>query len=124
MKSSWPDWEVYKNCYVPGVGWKCPYCGFTANDYLTWRQLGIDHVIPTIKRGDNCSKNKVVVCKRCNEMKGVFDPRPAGQSEAFPSSDKVRQEYFEAVRQFLDLENCEEKKDFDLMMREFLGSVG
>src|ERR1700740_1150479 len=91
MKQNWPDWDVYKrDCCT------CVYCGFSGmNNFNAWRQLAIDHLIPTCRGGTNNHDNKVVACHRCNTLKGSYDPSDGWGP--LPS---------------------EERKDFDLMMGE------
>ncbi len=114
MKQNWPDWKIYTDgrCI-------CVYCGFGgtgSEKFHSWRQLAIDHLIPVSKGGRNAPDNKVVSCHRCNTMKGCFDPSHGVRPEYI--SPDLRAELIAKVQQHLDLENSEERRDFDLMMSE------
>ena len=102
-KSAWPDWKVYKRDQC-----ECTYCGLGGRDFHVWRQLTIDHLIPTSKGGSNEPKNKVVSCTRCNTLKGGFNPS-AGEKIVTPSDDQ-RTRFIENVKRYLDLEHSEEEK--------------
>src|SRR5258708_4487506 len=106
MRQDWLDWEIYRH-----GGCKCVYCGFDgagSDKFHSWRQLAIDHLIPVSKGGRNAPDNKVVSCHRCNTMKGSFDPSDGGRPENI--SPDLRKELIERVRNYLDLENSEERK--------------
>jgi len=114
MKQNWPDWKIYTDGRCT-----CVYCGFGgagSDKFHLWRQLAIDHLIPVSKGGRNAPDNKVVSCHRCNTMKGCFDPSD-GTRPTYVSPD-LRVELIVNVQKYLDLENSEERRDFDLMMDE------
>ena len=104
-KKAWPDWDVYKRDNLT-----CVYCDLDGGEkFSVFRQMVIDHLVPTSRGGDDTPENKVVSCYRCNTLKGAYDPRPGAQ-------DKKQQ--IENVIKFLDLKNSEEQKDFELMREE------
>ena len=45
----------------------CVYCGFRR----TARTLDIDHMIPAVRRGSNDTNNLQVICRPCNQRKGM-----------------------------------------------------
>src|SRR5579863_5640463 len=112
MKENWPDWNVYKL-----GGCTCVYCDFSGlNDFNSWRQLAIDHLIPVSRGGANSEDNKVVSCHRCNTLKGSFDPSDGAKlGSILPDT---RQNLIEKVKRYLDIDNSEERKNFDRMMDE------
>jgi len=113
MKENWPDWEVYKR--DRGT---CVYCGFSGmNNFLAWRQLAIDHVIPVARGGSNTHDNKVVSCHRCNTLKGSWNPLE-GDDKPSVVSEEYRLRLIPRVKKYLDIDNSEERKDFDQMMDE------
>ena len=111
MKKNWPDWEVYKRDRCT-----CVYCGIGAGKFHHWRQLAIDHLVPVCWGGSNEPDNKVVACHRCNTMKGSWDPS-RGTKPSYVSSE-LRNELIKRVKEYLNLDKSEERKDFDLMMGE------
>ena len=64
---------------VYGMEQKCIFCGATEN-------LTVDHVIPRAKGGKNELSNYVILCSKCNPMKG-----PMGVEE-----------FFKQIKQILD----------------------
>jgi len=116
MREDWPDWNVYtRDCCT------CVYCGFSGlNNFLAWRQLAIDHLIPVSKGGADAHDNKVVACHRCNTLKGAFSPSNGERPTSISSDDRRR--LIEIVKRYLDIENSEERKDFDRMMDELRDS--
>jgi hypothetical protein len=119
MKEKWNDWDVYRRDWCPRFGWKCPYCGFVASDYLSFRQLSVDHIIPKHDKcgGQDVPGNRLVVCKRCNELKGKFDPRGAGSNETCPTAESL-QVYIETVRRWMVDRDLDGWTDYERMMRE------
>jgi hypothetical protein len=114
MKKNWPDWKIYTDYRCT-----CVYCGFSGagtDKFHSWRQLAIDHLVPVSNGGRNDPDNKVVSCHRCNTMKGCFDPSRGARPEFI--SSELREELIADVKGYLDLENSEERRDFDLMMSE------
>ena len=119
MKEDWPDWEVYTRDRCT-----CVYCGFTGmgtDAFHAWRQLAIDHLVPTSRRGRNAADNKVVSCQRCNTMKGCFDP--SGNSAPQNISEELRRQYIAKVKTYLNVDGNEERKDFERMMQEIRGKA-
>ncbi len=113
MKESYPDWEVYKRDRCA-----CVYCGFSGfNDFNSWRQLAIDHVIPVCRRGSDTPDNKVVSCHRCNTLKGVWNPLK-GDDKPSVISEEYRLQLIARVKEYLAIDSSEEPKDFDQMMGE------
>jgi hypothetical protein len=112
MKQNWPDWDVYeRDCCT------CVYCGFSGiNNFNAWRQLAIDHLIPTCRGGTNNHDNKVVACHRCNTLKGSYDPSDGWGSLPVPKD--LKDQLILKVKTFLNIDGSEERKDFDLMMGE------
>ena len=45
----------------------CVYCGYRR----TARTLDIDHMIPAVRRGSNDTSNLQVICRPCNQRKGM-----------------------------------------------------
>jgi hypothetical protein len=112
MKNNWPDWEIYKRDRCT-----CVYCEFSGmSNFLGWRQLAIDHLIPVSRGGANTDDNRVVSCHRCNTLKGSFDPSDGAKLESVPP--EMRRKLIEKVTQYLDIDESEERKDFDRMMSE------
>jgi|SRR5579863_6258074 5-methylcytosine-specific restriction endonuclease McrA len=113
MKENWPDWNVYKL-----GGCTCVYCDFSGlNDFNSWRQLAIDHLIPVSRGGSNTPDNKVVSCHRCNTLKGSWNPLE-GDEQPSVISEEYRFQLIARVKKYLRLEDSEERKDFDRMMDE------
>ncbi|SRR5579871_1936866 len=112
MKTSYPDWEVYKRDHCA-----CVYCSFNGmNNWHGWRQLAIDHLIPVSRGGSNLHENKVVSCTRCNILKGSYDPSDGTRPATI--SAELRKDLIVKVIQYLNIEASEERSDFDLMMDE------
>ena len=44
---------------------RCTYC----KTVLRWKETTVDHVVPTIKGGDDSEENLVLACKSCNGRK-------------------------------------------------------
>lgn len=49
----------------------CQYCG-------SFKNLTVDHIIPTSKGGTDNWTNLVAACRSCNEKKGDLTPKDAG----------------------------------------------
>ena len=119
-KADWEDeWEIYARdrCI-------CVYCGFQGHTLLMWRQLCLDHIIPTSVGGSDEPMNKAVACNYCNLMKRDYDPS-LGKLKT-PPDDDARRELIEeakihipkAIEQSYGRGPEEEKRDFDRMMVE------
>ena len=109
MKESWPDWKIYVDGRCT-----CVYCGFgDIDNFHAWRHLAIDHLIPVSRGGLDTPENKVVSCHRCNTLKGSWNPL---KNDEGPSVD--RHELIARVKKYLDLENSEERRDFESMRDE------
>lgn len=104
-KEDWPDWELYKR-----DGCTCRYCGASGiGNFNVWKHLSVDHVIPTSSGGPDEPENKVICCKRCNELLG---PRvPEGNTH---------NERIEHKKRYLAMKIAEELTDYEQMMDEFL----
>jgi len=76
-KSDYPDWEIYKRDRCT-----CQYCGMSGiQDFNLWRHLSIDHVVPVSSGGPDTDDNKVVCCRRCNELLGGAVPEGKTSSQ-------------------------------------------
>jgi len=117
------DWEDEWGVYVRDRC-TCVYCGFQGHALLTWRQLCLDHVIPTSVGGSDEPMNKAVACNYCNLMKRDYDPS-FGQFKTPPNND-VRRKLIEQAKTYIPeaIEQSyghgpdEEAKDFARMMAE------
>ena len=111
-KETWPDWDIYvrDRCV-------CAYCGLSGVDqFETWMQLVIDHIVPRCTGGADNPQNKTVVCQTCNRIKGRYDPRKASNRPSSPS----REELIGAVRMYMNERSGKAAylPDFAQMMKE------
>ncbi len=119
-KADWEDWwDIFVRDHCT-----CVYCGYAGTNLLMWRQLCIDHVIPTSAGGLDDPRNKVVACTYCNNMKRDFDPSD-GQMK-YPATDEAREALVERAKRHIPVAIAEsygnkpgeEQRDFELMMSE------
>ena len=94
----------YKHYVLYRDGWQCTYCGFTANDFWSRRQLTADHLVGKKAGGANDLGNLVCACHQCNmtlarvPMHSLFGPRlqaatslsPRAQARAWLSGKRQR----------------------------------
>ena len=78
------DWEVRVRDKCT-----CCYCGvYGINNFDIWLNLGIDHIVPSVRGGDDSADNKTVACFECNCLKGKFLPQGNNREERL--ADAVR----------------------------------
>ena len=63
-----------RNVYIRDGG-ICQYCGCKPNIY---KEMNIDHVIPSARGGKTTWKNVALSCIDCNQKKGCRTPEEAG----------------------------------------------
>jgi len=61
----------------------CRYCGLCGLDnFDVWMQLGIDHIIPRSRGGDESDENKALACNECNYyLKRAYIPNGIDREE-------------------------------------------
>jgi 5-methylcytosine-specific restriction endonuclease McrA len=107
-KEDWPDWNIYVRDKCT-----CQYCGMSGiGDFDKFRHLSIDHIKPRAAGGDDSEANKVVACKRCNELLGRMVPK-----------GERRDELLDSKRKHVAALNRKEYGDYQQMMIELLPGV-
>jgi hypothetical protein len=113
-KEFWPDWNIFveERC-------KCAYCGMDGTtDFLIWRNLEIDHIIPWKSCGGTNNRiNKTVSCLACNRAKHRFNPAN-GTDFKEPRDSKHREELIREARNYIFYQRREEEGSFHQMMDE------
>ncbi len=104
-KENWPDWEVYKRDRCT-----CQYCDASGiGNFNVWKNLSIDHVMPKGSGGPDEPENKVVCCKRCNELLGAQVPE-----------GKTHNERIAYKKRYLAKKIAEDLADHEQMIKELL----
>ena len=119
-KRDWEDeWDIYVRDRCA-----CVYCGFRGDELLKWRQLCLDHIIPSSVGGTDDQMNKTVACNYCNLMKRDYDPSE-GQVKVAPTEEvrgtlieKAKAHIPTAITQSYGHDSAEEEIDFRQMMAE------
>jgi len=101
------DGDVHSHLFTPTLnnrflfrrdGHRCMYCGFEFNDVSLTR----DHIIPKVQGGEDCWRNVVAACQRCNHRKGGRTPEEAGMELlAIPFQPNLFEFMYLANRQIL-----------------------
>jgi 5-methylcytosine-specific restriction endonuclease McrA len=65
--------EWVRGAVMRRAGWKCQRCPSSEG-------LGVDHIIPVIRGGENTLENLQALCRSCNSEKGTKQPRRTNQT--------------------------------------------
>jgi|SRR5579864_2573312 len=110
------------NLGMPSVDWEvrirdkctCCYCGVSGlHNFDIWLNLGIDHIIPCIRGGDESADNKVVACFECNCFKGKYLPQGENREQRIADARRHVQasragwrERFETMMDQIEKRDC------------------
>jgi HNH endonuclease len=114
-----PGWtrdncEVYRRALRKGRG--CEYCALDGRTFDSFKQLGIDHLVPwPVSRNDTCM-NKASACWRCNNRKQGFDPLSGEAMPAAPD-ETWREEMIGRVRMHLEQVYAQEREGYEQMLQ-------
>jgi len=116
-KNEFGYWRHHWEAYIRDKC-KCVYCGFDGTKFENWRQLILDHVIPKVNKGEDTLENIAVVCRRCNDNKGDYDPR--GKAGKLNLS-LTRENLIAKAKEFTKQKNEKEQLAFVAMTKEIKG---
>ncbi len=101
------DWKIWvrDNC-------TCQYCGLCGLDnFDVWMQLGIDHIIPRSRGGDETDENKALSCNECNHyLKRAYIPNGNTREKRIadarlhiqPKRDAWREQFERMIKEIKD----------------------
>ena len=70
LRSTSKDYSIEEYVEIIKTAGPCIYCSVP----LDWRNISLDHRVPTSRGGSNTKDNFQFVCKSCNRMKSSFMP--------------------------------------------------